>query len=156
MPAVRKPPGTRALRRGRFSESGRIYHVTTRTADEQRFFADFQSARSVVAALRHESTADRTRTLAFVVMPDHLHWLLQLTSGVALHRTVNNVKAHSARAVNVLRQRSGPVWQRGFHDRAIRRDDDLPAVARYIIQNPVRAGLVSRVGEYPHWDAVWL
>ena len=156
MPIARKPPGTRALRRGRSSEPGRIYHITNRTADKRRFFADFQSARSVVAALRHESTADRCRTLAFVVMPDHLHWLLQLIAGVTLHRTVNNVKARSARAVNLLQQRSGPVWQRGFHDRAIRRDEDLPAIARYIVANPVRAGLVSRIGEYPHWDAVWL
>ncbi|MFV3290267.1 transposase, partial [Pseudomonas sp. NY11955] len=29
-------------------------------------------------------------------------------------------------------------------------------VARYIVANPIRAGLVSRVGDYPHWDAVWL
>jgi hypothetical protein len=29
-------------------------------------------------------------------------------------------------------------------------------VARYIVYNPVRAGLVSRIGDYPHWDAVWV
>jgi hypothetical protein len=38
----------------------------------------------------------------------------------------------------------------------LRRDEDLRAVARYVILNPVRAGLVQRVGDYPHWDAVWL
>ena len=34
--------------------------------------------------------------------------------------------------------------------------EDLVGVARYIVANPVRAGLVNRVGEYPYWDAVWL
>ena len=42
------------------------------------------------------------------------------------------------------------------HDRALRRDEDLLAVARYIVANPLRAGLVRRVGDYPLWDAVWL
>ena len=35
-------------------------------------------------------------------------------------------------------------------------DEDLVAVARYIVANPVRAGLVKNVRDYPHWDAVWL
>ncbi|MGH8412134.1 MAG: REP-associated tyrosine transposase, partial [Pseudomonas sp.] len=38
----------------------------------------------------------------------------------------------------------------------IRRDEDLPAVARYIVANPLRAGLVEKIGDYPLWDAVWL
>jgi hypothetical protein len=48
------------------------------------------------------------------------------------------------------------MWQKGFHDRAIRREEDLRAVARYIIANPLRAGLVRRVHDYPLWDAIWL
>jgi putative transposase len=48
------------------------------------------------------------------------------------------------------------VWQRGFYDRAIRKEEDLLAVARYIVANPLRAGLVSQLSDYPFWDAVWL
>ena len=50
----------------------------------------------------------------------------------------------------------GGLWQRGYHDRALRRDEDLKAAARYIVMNPLRAGLVKRPGDYPLWDAVWL
>jgi putative transposase len=49
-----------------------------------------------------------------------------------------------------------PVWQRGFHDHALRKEEDIVSVARYIVANPVRDGLVRRIGDYPHWDAVWL
>ncbi|MGB7814803.1 MAG: hypothetical protein WBL28_00460 [Methylotenera sp.] len=49
-----------------------------------------------------------------------------------------------------------PIWQPGFYDHAIRKDEDIVAIARYIIANPIRAGLVKRVGDHPHWDAVWL
>jgi hypothetical protein len=35
-------------------------------------------------------------------------------------------------------------------------EEDLAQIARYVVLNPVRAGLVRRVGDYPHWDAAWL
>jgi len=38
----------------------------------------------------------------------------------------------------------------------MRRSDELKAAARYLLNNPVRAGLVQRIGEYPFWDAIWL
>ncbi|MEE4463301.1 IS200/IS605 family transposase, partial [Azotobacter chroococcum] len=43
-----------------------------------------------------------------------------------------------------------------YHDRAARSVDDLRAMARYIVANPVRAGIVETVGDYPLWDAAWL
>jgi REP element-mobilizing transposase RayT len=49
-----------------------------------------------------------------------------------------------------------PVWQNGFHDHALRQEEDLAEVARYIVANPLRAGLVERLGDYPHWHAIWL
>jgi len=57
--------------------------------------------------------------------------------------------------LNLQRQANGEVWQEGFHDHALRREEDLQATARYIIGNPVRAGLVPSVRDYPHWDAIW-
>ena len=50
----------------------------------------------------------------------------------------------------------GAVWQPGFHDRALRKNEDLVTASRYIVANPVRAGLVEHIADYPHWDAVWL
>ncbi|MCF6281296.1 MAG: hypothetical protein L3J28_03650 [Candidatus Polarisedimenticolaceae bacterium] len=43
-----------------------------------------------------------------------------------------------------------------LHDRAIRKEEDLVAIARYIVANPLRAGLVKSIKDYPHWDCVWL
>ncbi|MGA9470718.1 MAG: transposase, partial [Candidatus Macondimonas sp.] len=48
------------------------------------------------------------------------------------------------------------IWQPGFHDRAMRREEDLRSAARYLVGNPLRAGLVEKAGDYPHWDAVWI
>jgi REP element-mobilizing transposase RayT len=66
------------------------------------------------------------------------------------------VKSVLAQAVNRERGGSDPVWTPAFHDRALRKEDDLKAFARYVVANPVRAGLVTRAGDYPFWDAIWL
>jgi REP element-mobilizing transposase RayT len=98
----------------------------------------------------------QVKTLAFIVMPDHVHWLIQLTDDVALSRVLQTVKSTSARRLNRYLNRKGRVWQDGFHDHAIRKEEDIKKAARYIIANPVRAGLVASVRDYSHWDAIWV
>ena len=148
--------GIHSLRRGRYSATNRIYHVTTATFWRKKLFVQIDAARAVVTSLRRETESQRCDTLCFMLMPDHLHWLMQVTDRSALAACVNNVKAHSARRVNAVRGASGRVWQKGFYDRALRSDEDVAAVARYIVANPLRAGIVERVGDYPFWDAIWV
>jgi REP element-mobilizing transposase RayT len=100
--------------------------------------------------LRDQQRLEHAKTLAFVVMPDHLHWLMQLGPQVTLSVCMRNVKTLSALRIG------RPIWQNGFHDHAIRQEEDLPSVARYVVSNPVRAGLVVKTGQYPHWDAIWV
>jgi len=47
------------------------------------------------------------------------------------------------------RRHGTPLWQEGFHDRVLRAEDDTAAVVRYVLENPVRAGLVAAVTDYP-------
>jgi REP element-mobilizing transposase RayT len=89
-------------------------------------------------------------------MPDHLHWLVVL-SDTPVQALMQRIKSRSAIAINKTSAGyNGKLWQRGFHDRALRREEDLQSVARYIVANPLRAGLVKRIGDYPLWDAIWL
>ena len=148
--------GVRSLRRGRFSTPNQIYHIATATRNREKLFEDLSKGRIVIESIRRETESGRCETLCFMLMPDHLHWLLQLQAGNALAASVNNVKAHSALRINTRYRRKGPVWQKGFYDRAMRRDEDVVAVARYIIGNPIRAGIVTQVGDYPLWDAIWV
>lgn len=89
-------------------------------------------------------------------MPDHMHLLLQLDDALQLDVAVMRLKAASARATNAALHRSGPVCQPGYHDRALRRDEDLLAAACYLVADPLRAGLARNLGGYPFWSAVWL
>ena len=145
------------LRKGRVSIANQVYLVTSVTCGRQPFFKNFNTGRKVVQALQHASVSGRAETLAFVVMPDHIHWLLSLGNTMCLSQVVGAMKRHSARRVNEMNGVAGRcVWQRGFHDYALRREECVADVARYIIGNPLRANLVCKIGDYPLWDAVWL
>jgi putative transposase len=145
------------LRKGRHSEANRAYFVTTVLADrKKRYFADFLCARRVVNEMRILHDHEMVVSLAWVIMPDHVHWLFQLTDKVDLSSVMKQLKARSAHSVNAYLNRKGPLWQKAFYDHGVRDGEDIRGIARYIVANPVRAGLVEKLGDYPHWDAIWL
>lgn len=143
------------LFKGRRSEIGRIYSVTVVTEHRRRVFDDFQLGRLAVEQLKDQHEAGLTRTLAWVVMPDHLHWLFQLQK-CSLEEALCRLKSRSGRNINLRLNNRGRLWQKGYCQRAVRQEENLKTIARYIICNPVRAGLVLRVGDYSLWDAAWL
>ena len=144
------------LLRGRVSRTGQIYHIMTTTEGRAPLFRDFTVARLVIAEMRRLEEQNLLHSIAWVLMPDHLHWLLQLNGPMAISTVIKVLKGRSARQLGFLLPDSQPVWQKGFHDHALRREEDVRKVARYIVANPLRAGLVEQIGDYPLWDARWL
>ena len=135
---------------------GHIYHLTITTRSRQAVFADFAVACTVARCFERVAVLGDACMLAWVLMPDHAHCLLQLGECDSLMQVVVRLKSASAREANRVRGCKGALWSRAFHDRALRREDDVASVARYIVANPIRAGLVVRVGDYPFWNGIWL
>lgn len=148
--------GHRALRRGRVSVANQIYLVTFVTWRRTELFRDFHSGALVSSILSRQYAWSGADVLCWCLMPDHWHGLIQLPPSTVLGRCVNSAKSRSAIAVNRRFDRNGQVWNRGYHDHALRKEENLQEVARYIVANPLRAGLVSTIKDYPFWDAVWL
>lgn len=147
--------GHRNLRVGRRSEKYRAYLVTTVTDKRYPWFEHLQVARIVINALRHLHDQGHVISLAWCLMPDHLHWLFILQEGT-LCSTINQLKGRSSFACNRVLKREGRLWAPAFHDRAVRGQEDVRTLARYVVANPLRAGLVDDIGQYPHWDSIWL
>ncbi|MCP5230851.1 MAG: transposase [Zoogloeaceae bacterium] len=149
-------PQSHRLRLGRINQPHRAYHLTTATHDRQPLLRNLQAGRIIVNALRHLNEQGQAETLAYVVMPDHLHWLMTLNPDSTLDGVMHSLKSYTAHRLKAHLKIDTPIWQSGYHDHAIRADEDLRRTARYLIANPLRAGLVTTIGDYPLWDAHWL
>ena len=82
-------------------------------------------------------------------MPDHLHVLVE---GRSEHADIAKFVARFRQSSGYgYRQQCGArLWQDGYYDHVLRDEDDTLEVARYIVANPVRAGLCRNAREYPH------
>ncbi len=144
------------LRLGRVSLPGQPYHIITASHERRPVFADPAAAREVILAMRRMHEEGWLHSHAWVLMPDHLHWLFTLGERAGLSTTLNRFKSGSAHAVRGRCREVAQVWQAGYFDHGVRAEEDLRAIARYIVANPLRAGLCRSVGAYPWWDAEWL
>jgi REP element-mobilizing transposase RayT len=88
-------PRSGDLRKGRFSEAGRAYHVTAVTNARQPLFSGLLPGRTVVRTLMHLDQQWHTNTWAYVVMPDHLHWLFSLNDDSTLAKVMHAAKGYS-------------------------------------------------------------
>jgi len=87
-------------------------------------------------------------------MPDHLH-LLVIAKQTNIIDLLDRWKSFTTNLLHGIGLR-GPVWQRSFHDHALRREEAMRQVAEYIINNPVRRGLVAEWQDYPYSWAEWV
>jgi putative transposase len=122
-----------------------------------RWLANPQVASIVAEALqyRHGRQVD---LLAFCIMPNHVHLVCTpLADGNgsvwALSRVLHSLKGRTAREANRILGRKGPFWQRESYDHVVRDADELERIVRYVMGNPVKAGLVAEADAWP-WTYV--
>lgn len=86
------------LRKGRYSQTGMVYHVTTVTLHRTPHFSELGKGRKVVQELKTLQEQGKAETLCYVLMPDHLHWLMVLQDS-NLPDVMHLLKGRSARAI---------------------------------------------------------
>jgi putative transposase len=96
---------------------------------------------------------DRYHLLAWCVMPNHFHVLIETLPQHRLAAIIHSWKSYSSRYINKRLGRTGTFWQREYFDRYIRDDQHLAAVIRYIHRNPVQAGLCQKAADWPFGSA---
>jgi len=124
------------------------YFLTICTAFRRPFFATSSVATDVAAQLLHNSDHFEFAVLAYCLMPDHLHALVEARSEQSDFRAfVKRFKQTTGYRHRQLTNQ--PLWQPGFHERVLRNDEASAAIVRYILENPVRAGIARQIGQYP-------
>jgi putative transposase len=141
----RRPP---RLRDSLYTGPARVF-VTMCTFERRTYFSDDARVRLVRDELLRTVGAYVVELIAYCFMHDHLHGLLEGCS------PDSNVR----KCAVMFRQRSGYVyrqkygvrlWQDGFYDHVLRAEEATVDVVRYILANPLRAGLCSALSEYPY------
>ena len=91
----------------------------------------------------------------YSIMPNHVHVVLgplrnsERHSGLQpLHKILQSLKRHTARQANKILGREGAFWQDESHDRVIRDNEEYVRIVNYVLENPVKAGFVSRWDEW--------
>ena len=126
----------------------RLYFLTICTFERRNHFSREQAVRAAWSQFLRTAHEKQFVIIAYCFMPDHVHLLVKGRTPQADLRAF--VAVSKQRAAYAARQAvEGKLWQAGYFERTLRESDDLFDVARYIVQNPVRAGLVTSPSDYP-------
>ncbi len=136
-----------------------VFFITICTGAKQHYFADPKISKIVIDELEHRRTNQEIKVFCYCIMPDHLHLLISLNEnytrkeGAFGERTlrdwVSAFKRYTARTAG-QRFEIRPLWQSNFYDHVLRREESLVEICSYILNNPVRRGIVSSWEEYPY------
>lgn len=116
------------------------------------FLRDPRIGQLVENALKYFD-GERYRLLAWVIMPNHVHVLIETIYGFPLHKIMLSWKSFTAHKANEILGRSGQFWFKDYFDRYIRDERHFQNVVRYIHENPVKAGLISNAVDWPFSSA---
>ena len=144
---------SKKLLTGRHSSKNKFYSVTICTKQRTPLFKSFENACIATRGLVYMQ--NKVNTICYTLMPDHLHWLFQLKD-LPLNDVVRQYKSITTLNINKFNCSNGQIWQQNYFEHQLKAEDDLINQARYIIANPLRAGLVNKAEEYPFWDCVYL
>jgi REP-associated tyrosine transposase len=125
------------------------YFLTFCTSNRRRHFESSEPVDLVLAQILRTALEFDMRINVYCVMPDHVHALAEgCTEQADMIRFVHQAKQQSGFA---FAARYGQrLWQPSYYDHVLRDDEASVSVARYIIENPVRAGLVQSPRQYPY------
>jgi REP element-mobilizing transposase RayT len=145
------------LRKGRYSCRNTEYFITFNTHNRLPIFKDFGIACLFCQQIAINEIKHNCIWLSWVLMPDHFHGLLQLGNNETLLKNiVGQLKGTSAFLINKRLNKQGKLWQSTFYDHALRQEEDRTKIARYIVANPLRKGLVKNIRDYPYWNSTYL
>ena len=143
-------PHSSSLRRGRRSEPGACYLVTkNRNRQCSLLLTDARVAPALAASIRWHAEHRHAHLLAFVVMPDHVHWLFVLGEQRSLDQVLHGFASYTwQQVVPVHAPTTRTIWEEEYHDHRLHTQEAIHEAVGYVHENPVKEGLCARVEEW--------
>ncbi|HXL23399.1 MAG TPA: transposase [Candidatus Dormibacteraeota bacterium] len=124
------------------------FFVTACTDSHRAYFRDLRIPQALIEIAAQQFSKFHFAVHAYCFMPDHCHFVLAARDNSCdLSDAMRAFKGAAAAQARKL----GPtnLWQKGFYDHVIRSGEDFDAVTAYVLENPVRAGLVKHPFDWP-------
>ena len=135
----------------RLDHAGAIWHVTSRGNEKQAIFLDDRDRRQFLGGLARVVEACRWQVHAYVLMGNHYHLLFE-TPEPTLSRGMQRLNGSYTQKFNWRHERVGHLFQGRFRSILVERESHLLELIRYVVLNPVRAGLVQDVADW-RWSS---
>jgi putative transposase len=127
----------------------RIFFATTKTSMSMRLLQSERNAGLLIDVLRSLVAEHRFKLHDFVIMPDHIHLLIEVGRDMTVEKAMQLIKGRFSHRLSHEFGYKGEVWQRGFTEVQVLNKQNFEAHRVYIAANPVKAGLASTAEEYP-------
>ena len=135
----------------RLEFAGALYHVTSRGDRREGIYADDADRSCWIGVLAHTCERFNWRVHAYCLMSNHYHLLAETPEG-NLSAGMRHLNGVYTQQVNRRHRRVGHVFQGRYKAVLVDRDDYLLEAARYVVLNPVRAGMVGDADAWP-WSS---
>jgi putative transposase len=127
----------------------RIFFATTSTAMGKRLLQSERNAGLLIDVLRSLVAERHFKVHDFVIMPDHVHLLIEVCGEMTIEKAMQLIKGRFSHRLSHEFGYKGEVWHRGFTEEQVMNKQSFDAHRAYIAENPVKAGLAGSAEEYP-------
>lgn len=131
------------------SETG-IYHVMLRGIDKRDIFLDDEDKKTFLSHLFKAKELGDFQIYAYCLMDNHVHLLIK--EGEELGKSIKRITVGYVQKHNLKYGRTGHLFQNRYKSQVVENDNYVVSLARYIHQNPIKAGLVKNIDTYP-WSS---
>lgn len=138
-------------RQARKKSSSGIYHIILRGVNKEAIFHDREDKEKFLATLKFYKNVSEYELFAYYLMDNHVHLLIKEVSD-PLQIIIKRFSSSYVIWFNKKYMRCGHLFQERYRSEAVENDRYFLSVLRYIHQNPVKAGITKRVGDY-QWSS---
>lgn len=132
-----------------YARDGAVCFITVCTEGKIPLFQNDALTRSFIDQLKTDADSNGVPVFSYCFMPDHLHLVIAPGIRKDIVRFVGEYKGRTTRLAWGFGIK-GKCWQTSFHDHFLRKEEDVRASVMYVLQNPVRKGLVTEWKSYPY------
>ncbi|MBC8200909.1 MAG: transposase [Planctomycetes bacterium] len=142
-------------RPNRIFEDNHYYHLVNRGVDKRRTFDDTEDYTEFINLLEKGCVRYKMNVIAFSLMPNHYHILVQIKPGDNVSACIQWVTGEYAKYYNRKNGRTGHLWQGRFFSKEVPEGRELGSTWRYVEQNAYRANLVAK-SEHWKWGSAYI